>query len=402
MFISSLQLKRPGFAMPLVILMIVVLFAVGTGLLGLGYSSRILAIQNVSDIQARSAADAGLAKAIFEMNEKLKVKPWDDSTLPTATNVTVPNCDTVFSYKVTVDGGGVYTVESTGSTHRAERTVTAALRLKSHFDFALFAKANLGLKNSTVVDWYNYGDDDWDMQVGTNGTAADMINLWGTSIVNGDVIVGYGGDPDEVIDVKDNATITGQTYASTQVHDMTPMTVPEWLQSLPDGGAITGDTTIVDSGKYSAIDLKSNKKLTIDGDVTLYIIDGVTLGNEAVLEIVDAATNPDASLTLYLGGNFEGKNSSNVNNATSDAKKLKIYGLDTCENISLKNSTDFYGAIYAPNADVVMNNSAEFFGALVAENFEQKNSAKFNYDASLRDVGLEDDPDRFVVGRWRE
>ena len=136
MFISSLQLKRPGFALPLVVLMIAVLFAVGTGLLGLGYSSRILAIQNVSDIQARSAADAGLAKAIFEMNEKLKVKPWDDSILPMATDVAVPNCDTVFSYKVTVDGGGVYTVESTGSTHRAERTVAAALRLKSHFDFA--------------------------------------------------------------------------------------------------------------------------------------------------------------------------------------------------------------------------------------------------------------------------
>lgn len=144
MFISSLQLKRPGFAMPLVILMIVVLFAVGTGLLGLGYSSRILAIQNVSDIQARSAADAGLAKAIFEMNEKLKVKPWDDSILPMATDVAVPNCDTIFSYEVTVDGGGVYTVESTGSTHRAERTVTAALRLKSHFDFALLRRQTWG------------------------------------------------------------------------------------------------------------------------------------------------------------------------------------------------------------------------------------------------------------------
>jgi hypothetical protein len=253
------------------------------------------------------------------------------------------------------------------------------------------------------VDWYNYGDDDWSLQVGTNGTAADMINLWGSSIINGDVIVGYGGNPDEVVDVKDSATITGRTYASTQDNDMTPMTVPEWLQSLPDGGTITGDTTtITDSGKYSAIDLKNGQKMTINGDVILYIVDGITLGNEAVLEIVNAATNPNASLTLYVGGKFEGKYGSNVNNATEDAKKLKIYGLDTCENIWLKNSTDFYGAIYAPNAYVVLNNSADFFGAVISEDFEQKNSAKFNYDASLRDVGLEDDPDRFVVGRWSE
>jgi len=402
MFMSSLQSKRPGFAMPLVVLMIVILFAVGTGLLGLGYSSRILAIQNVSDIQARSAADAGLAMAVFEMNEKLKVKPWDDSTLPMATNVTVPNCDTVYSYRVTVDGGGVYTAESTGSTHRAQRTVAATLRLKSRFDFALFAKAGLGLKSSAIVDWYNYDEDDWDMQIGTNSTVADTINLWGSSTIKGDVIVGYGGHPDEVIDIKDSATITGRTYASTQEHDMPPLTVPDWLQVLPDGGTINGNTTITDSGKYSAVDLKNGEKLTIDGDVTLYIVDGVTLGNDAVLEIVDAATNPNASLTLYVGGKFEGKNSSNVNNATADAKKLKIYGLDTCQDIWLKNSADFYGAIYAPNAYVELNNSADFYGAVISDSFEQKNSAKFNYDASLRDVGMDDEPDRFVVGRWRE
>jgi choice-of-anchor A domain-containing protein len=103
-----------------------------------------------------------------------------------------------------------------------------------------------------------------------------------------------------------------------------------------------------------------------------------------------------------LGGDLEGKNSSTINNLTQDAKKLQIYGLDGCENMQFKNSSDFYGVIYAPNADVLMNNSANLNGSVVAKSFEQMNSATFNYDASLRDAGLNDEAVRFVVARWYE
>ena len=81
---------------------------------------------------------------------------------------------------------------------------------------------------------------------------------------------------------------------------------------------------------------------------------------------------------------------------------MKIYGLNGCENITLKNDSDFYGVIYAPNADVVMMNSADVFGAVIAKSFEQKNSATFNYDASLRDSSIDDEGIRFVVRGWHE
>jgi len=107
-------------------------------------------------------------------------------------------------------------------------------------------------------------------------------------------------------------------------------------------------------------------------------------------------------LILYLGGNLEGRNSSTINNLTQDAKKLQIYGLDSCESMQFKNSSDFYGVIYAPNADVLMNNSADLNGSVVAKSFEQMNSATLNYDATLRDVSMNDEAVRFVVARWHE
>ncbi len=116
--------KKRGSAIPLAAVAVLILLAMGTGLLSLGLQSRIISIRTASDIAARSAADAGLIKALFEMNEKLKVEPWNDSSLPFGTNISLPNCDAVFSYTVTGDLSSGYIVESTGIFNEAQRTVS--------------------------------------------------------------------------------------------------------------------------------------------------------------------------------------------------------------------------------------------------------------------------------------
>ena len=129
-----------------------------------------------------------------------------------------------------------------------------------------------------------------------------------------------------------------------------------------------------------------------------YVVGDVILGKSAQVVIDD----DDASLIMYIGGDVEGKSGSAFNNKNKDAKKLKIYGLNTCNNLRFKNSTVFYGAIYALDADVIFDNSADAFGSIVAKSFEQKNSSAFHYDASLRDVSVDDKGVRFTVRRWEE
>ena len=378
---------------------VIILLAMGTGLLNLGLHSRIISIRTASDIAARCAADAGLIKALFEMNEKLKAGPWDDSTLPFGTNISLPNCDAVFSYTVTGDLSSGYTVESTGIFNQAQRTVSCTLQLQGPFEAAIFTEDGMQLNNSAVVDWYNNTEDDKIMQIGTNNTASGSVVLRNSATVYGDVVVGMGGDPGVVINDY-GATVTGDTCALTERYVMLPITVPEWLESLSSSGAIpndTNDTTITTSARYSSIDLGKSETVTISGDITLYITGDIILGNSAELGIEN-----DASLILYLGGDFEGRNSSVINNKTQDAHRLKIYGLDNCENMRFKNSTDFYGAIYAPNADVVMDNSANIYGSVVSKSFEQKNSATFNYDVTLRDVSISDEAVYFTITNWHE
>lgn len=390
------QSKKRGSAIPLAAVAVLILLAMGAGLLSLGLHSRLNSIRTASDIAARSAADAGLVKALFEMNEKLKVEPWNGSSLPQATNMSLPNCDAVFSYTVTGELGGGYTVVSTGTFGQTQRTVSCTLRLTGPFEAAIFTENGMELKNSAVVDWYNYTEDDKIMQIGTNNTASGSVVLRNSAIVYGDVVVGVGGNPSVAINDY-GATVTGDTRALTERYVMQPITIPEWLQSLPSSGTIQNDTTITNSARYSGIDLGNSETVTISGDIILYITGDIILGNSAELGIEN-----DASLILYLGGNFEGKNSSNVNNLTKDAKKLKIYGLDSCETIRFKNSTDFYGAIYAPNADVVMDNSANIYGSIVSKSFEQRNSGAFNYDVTLRDVSINDEAVYFTITNWHE
>ena len=391
-----LQSKKRGFAIALAMLVVVILLAMGTGLLKLGLSSRIFSIRTASDITAQCAADAGLAKALFEMNGKLKAELWDESTMPLGTNISLPNCDAVYSYTVTGNLGSGYTIQSTGNSDQAQRTVSCTLQLKGPFEAAIFTEQHLYMKSGATVDWYNYDADDRDMQIGTNSTVPSSVVLKNTSIINGNIVVGMGGNPDDVI-IDNGATINGETFTLTQIYELSPVTVPGSLESSPSLGIIRGNTTINNSAQYSSIRLPANKKITIEGDVTLYIAGDVILGNSAELQIAE-----NASLTLYLGGDFEGKNSSMVNNLNMDPHKLKIYGLDSCTSIGFKNSSDLYGAIYAPNADVVMFNSADMYGAVTAKSFEQKNSGTFYYDTSLREVSTSDEAVSFTITNWHE
>ena len=123
--------------MALMVVTLMVLFVTGVGMLSLGLHRRSFGVQTFSGIAARSAADAGLTKAVWEMNEKLKIKPWDDSSQPLATDESIPCCDAVFSYSVTGDKNSDYTIVSVGKYGQETKKVSRKLALETPFDTAI-------------------------------------------------------------------------------------------------------------------------------------------------------------------------------------------------------------------------------------------------------------------------
>ncbi len=407
-----LQLKRPGMAVPLAVVAIMILLAMGVGLLSLGLNSRIYAVRSASDIAARCAADAGLEIALYEMNQNLEIKPWAGETLPEALNVSLPYSDEVCSYLVKGDSVGNYTIWSIGESGGAKRGVRATLKVRGLFEHAILTKSTLVLKSGTVVDGYNSSDPldtDSDVDIGTQSTSDQSIVLNAGVEVNGDVIIGVGGDPDTAI--KDLGATTENQLAGTENDPMPEITAP----ALPNmGPSITakGNTVTItpaESGRYGKIDVRqtSTKEavspgiLEISGgDVVLHITGDIQLGS--LCEILVAN---DSTLTLYVDGDILCREGGGINtqNPTKSASTLYVYATgDGAQTFDIRANGEFTGVIYAPNADVDLYAGGDAYGAIVAGTFEFKAGGNYYYDESLRDVEIDDIGVYFVVDRWYE
>jgi len=394
---SLLQKKDAGFAISIVLIAFVILIAIGVGLLNLGLQGRLQAVRAASEISAKCAADSGLTKALYEMNKKLAVKPWSEGVLPQATNESLPNSNATFSYTVTggVDGG--YIVESVGRYGRAEKTVRSILRLAGLFEKAVFTQGSMELKNGTVVDSYNNDAEDGNMLIGTNSTAPGSLIMKSGVTIEGDIAVGAGGDTASVIISDPSVTVTGEIYTMAEAYAFPPITVPDYLTTLPKSTIKATTNTISGNVRYDNINLSNSQIVQITGPSNIYVSGNVDLSNSAQLQIVDGG-----SLTMYIGGSFVSKNGGLLNNVIQDPAKLRIYGLDGCKRFDLMTEGTFYGAIYTPNAEVKSHNSVEIFGSVVAKSFVQDVSATLHYDAALNDVTVNDAGVRFVVTRWYE
>jgi hypothetical protein len=416
MKMKKMALKHRGSALPLALVVIALLLIMGSTLLSMSLSSRIYSLRTTADITARCAADAGLTRALYEMNQKLKVKPWNDETLPLAKKISLTDCDATYSYIVTGNLAGGYTVTSIGNSGDATRMVRATLGLKGIFDHAILTKDTLTLKSDTIIDGYNSKNlfkKNVKVDIGSQSVNNSSVVLNNNVTVKGDVLVGIGGDPDTAI--KDlGAVVTGDKSAAT-IKDPLPQVAAPSLEDKKtsiDAKGTTITLTPDDSGTYSAINLellddKKTKEIlpaileVSGGDVELYITGDIQLGNSCEIVVKDGA-----SLTIYIDGDIHCRNGSGINTEAppEEAYTLQLYATGKgAQYFDVKAKSDWTGVIYAPNADVDLYAKGDAYGSIVADTFEFKAGGNFHYDEALREqVTIEDEGVTFAVIRWSE
>lgn len=416
---KKMALKHRGSALPLALVVIALLLIMGSTLLSMGLSSRIYSLRTTADITARCAADAGLTRALYEMNQKLKVKPWNDETLPLGKKINLTDCDATYSYIVTGNLAGGYTITSIGNSGEATRMVRATLGLKGIFDHALLTKETLTLKSDTIIDGYNSKNllkKNVKVDIGSQSVDNSSVILNNNVTVKGDVLVGIGGDPDTAI--KDlGSIVTGDKRAATIKDPLPQVTAPllEDKGTSIDAKGTTITLTPDDSGTYTGINLELltiiDKKKIIDtlpatlevsgGDVELYITGDIQLGNSCEIVVKDGST-----LTIYIDGDIHCRNGSGINTEAppDEAYTLQLYatGKDA-QYFDVKAKSDWTGVIYAPNADVDLYAKGDAYGSIVADTFEFKAGGNFHYDEALREhVTIKDEGVTFAVTRWSE
>lgn len=427
--IGKKKTRKSGFTMTLAVFMVILLLLTGIGVLSLGQNARIFAIRNVEEVAAQTAADAGIAKALWAMNRKLVVG-WGGG-LPREDDVELPNFDGTFSYvvrkggnliaeilsgivpegdnrlvdyiKSTSPGQADYVVRAIGKSGQAERKIYGTLELRGSGDCVIVVKDSIILKSGTLVDGINTDDptiEDVHVEMGTISTSLDKIVLNNGVIVDGDVQVGMDGDVSTVI--KDLGATVDSTYPMLEEPDFPVVIAP----LLPDMGKITahGETVQIgpaDSGRYPSIDLKRAALPAIleitNGEVVLHITGNINMGQDCEIMI-----KKGASLTLYMDGDIRADESAGFNNEGVPAA-FKLWGNPTdSQQLQLNAKSEYFGQIYAPNAAIIVMAKSDLYGAFTANSFEMKSGGNLFYDAALRDVDPDDEGVRFILGRWRE
>lgn len=385
-------------------MMIVVLLLsmASLALIRVGGDARIRTIKNDFQTAARFAADAGVERVLYLMNNELAAGTWSVGDVPTYTSEPLPGSNADYTVTFTGNLTSGYQITSVGHSAGHTKTVRATIALTSPIakDFAVFGKDSVDLKNGSVVDGFNSddsGDTDVPAKIGTLSDSNGAIGIDNNVTIDGDIYTVPDGDADAIVNAHNGADITGGYFVLPSYYSMPPVSPPDYVASQ---GTISGKNITLhssDSGKYSRISVAKKGTLSINGDVTLYVTGDVNLKKDAKIEVKN-----NASLALYLDGDIEGKNSSGFNNKTQVPSNLLIYGTGTDQEINLKNSTNLYGVIYAPSADMVVHNSVDAYGSFIVENFQLKNSGEIYYDKALRKVSEEDALARFTVTRWEE
>ena len=392
-------------------------------LLALPFMSQLSAENRLTDksfksCAALSLAEAGVERAVWELNFG-DITTWDgDAALRTMTitSFQTPSGNVVGDIEIKVHNPETKTplIEATGILSYSDSALMAkATRVELEevkydpWNFAVFGDEDVDFSSAAEVDSYDSTDGPYggtnvgaEGDVGTNSTFLGCIDLCPNAKIYGDAVSGPGSDPESVIITQGNSYIDGEKKALVEEKEMPSVTPPEGLAFMGGYSLGVGDVgTINASGEYTSFILGSNSTLTITSDVTLYITGDFTMSSNSQLDIADGV-----SVTIYLGGTFSQNSNSQINNLSEDPTKLLILGTDSFNGTMTWNSnTDFYGAVYVPRAHVDFRSNIDFYGSIIANTFEFSSNARFHYDRALAGLKRDDMEDLpYGVKSWQE
>jgi hypothetical protein len=251
-------------------------------------------------------------------------------------------------------------------------TTTTTNVVTNPFANAVHAKGKVELIGNAWTDSYDSrngaynagGNKGSNGDVSTDATAAASILLTGGSTVNGDAYVGPGGNP--ATGITNGGTITGTQGTEGEAWVMPLSAIPA---GVTNQGAlsITGNSTrTLNEGTYwfSSLNISGNGRLVINGAVKIYVTGSIAVGGNGVA----TAGNLPPNLLMY--GTVDPNNSANK-----------------CTSVSVHGNGNFYGSIYAPEADMQTSGNGAVYGALTGKTVKINGNAGFHYDEALGNIG---------------
>jgi len=202
----------------------------------------------------------------------------------------------------------------------------------------------------------------------TNSTGNDKIIVKDTGVIDGDVFVGPGGDPDRVINLQGFGEITGSTGILSQAVVIAVPTEPSLGGSVGDRTYQgSGTKTISEDLHCDKFEIKDSAKVKINGNVTILAEKEFT-----VQEFGQLRLNPGATLTVYTKDDFTIVNFGEINVNTAEWSRLTINHLCN-EKLELGDSSQLYATVVAPYAQLYIKDTAQLYGTFKGKEVKVEN-----------------------------
>ena len=206
--------------------------------------------------------------------------------------------------------------------------------------------------------------------VSTNSTGGNKVVVKDMGVIDGDVLVGPGGNPSWVIWLWGWGQITGSRGVLSQAINIPVPTAPSMGSSVGDKTYSSGTTYISSNLHCDKFRIKNFAIVQISGNVVILAEDNFVVEDWGKLKL-----DPAATLTLYTKDSFEAFDSAEVNVNTADSSRLMINHL--CgDQIELAHSSRLYATIIAPYAELCIRNSARFYGSFKGEDVRVTDTAR--------------------------
>ncbi|MCM8797571.1 MAG: hypothetical protein NC923_06850 [Candidatus Omnitrophica bacterium] len=364
-------------------------------------SERKICRQNSSASRAVWLAEAGINKALLALNNN----NWTGWT-GIETKFLSGTLDSAGEYNVAVDQANL-TVTSFGyypnrqTKEYYEREVEVTLSRRGLFSYAIFGNSTVTITGNVLIDSYDSRRGLYDARqahkngdIWTNSDQYGAINISGNASVSGQVNTGLQG----LVAISENARLNGKQSHNSGVPLMA-IRPPNNLVSLMDGQPIDlkdNSTLTLNTGDYKIpyINISQESRLVLNGKVRIYLTSAANS-----LNIKDSGKIVvNDSLVVYSDGNVNIVAGGIINN-TNKPENLIIYGTDDTKSVRILWVGDFYGAVYAPAADISAGVNSQLFGSFVGDNIVYTGNGAIHYDEKLSTIG---DFWNYAIISWKE
>ena len=245
-----------------------------------------------------------------------------------------------------------------------------------------FTEDDLRLNPDVRLDSYDSQSGTYTDQVNTPLNNQGVVGSNGdVSVASGNLILGdivYG--PTGKLDVASGSFITGGSSARPEAEVLPPVIVPD----IPLGKAVkytSGTPMVVPPGEagYLGLDIGKNSTLVLKGPLDI-VVGSLTLRLGAQLKF----DTTDGPVQLFINDSLDFSTSSVVSTSsqvTSDS--LIFVAAPEGKSVSFGAKSQFYGFIYAPEADIKVAAQYEIYGGVVCKSLQLSAQGKMHYDLSL-------------------